>query len=187
MACDRIITRKPRKLIPNQRGLFVNIFFPNQQIEYFHRTRAERRRRQSSSSLPSFYTGLFQSDGEKSPHIDYCLPLDIYWHGQQNSHHESSSTTTTNSHKKKKSTQPKQRQPVPYKKISRNIYTDQIKQSLLSSYSSEDASVCDCKPPATCEDNVCMNKLSSTECSPNCSCGMFFATRTGKKILQRSI
>ena len=153
---------------------FVDPQVSNDRIQifnYFSKTRAERRRRQSSGSLPSFYTGLFESDEEKSPHIDYCLPLDIYYHGQQNSTNDKASSLT-NSHKKKKSTQPKQKQPVAFKKIPRNLYTDQIKQNLLSSYSSEHAPVCDCKPPSTCEDSVCMNRLLSTECSPNCACGM---------------
>lgn len=153
---------------------FVDPPVSNDQIEISNnssKTRAERRRRQSSGSLPSFYTGLFESDEEKSPHIDYCLPLDIYYHGQQNSINDKASSLT-NSHKKKKSTQPKQKQPVAFKKIYRNLYTDQIKQNLLSSDSSENTPVCDCKPPNTCEDNVCMNRLLSTECSPNCACGM---------------
>lgn len=133
-----------------------------------------RRRRQSSGSLPSFYTGIFESDDNKSPHIDYCLPYDIYWHGQQKSVNNSSSSVSisTSSRKKKKSSQPKQKQPLPYKKIFRNVYTDQIKQNLLSSYTSEKTPICDCKPPGTCEDGLCVNKLLFTECLPNCACGM---------------
>ncbi len=82
------------------------------------------------------------------------------------------SSTSTFQHKKKKSSNPKQKQPLPYKKISRNVYTDQIRQNLLSSYSAEKAPICDCKPPATCEDGVCLNRGLFIECT-NCACGMF--------------
>ncbi len=159
-----------------QRKIFLYMFS--------HKNRNERRRRQSSGSLPSFYTGIFESDDDdKSAHIDYCLPYDIYWHGQQkfkqttvnNSSTSSllSSSISTFQHKKKKSSQPKQKQPLPYKKIFRNVYTDQLRQSLLSSYSTEKAPVCDCKPPETCEDGVCMNRFIFTECLPTCACGIF--------------
>lgn len=159
---------------------FVDRQTSNDEIDiwnYFRKTRSERRRRQSSGSLPPIYTGIFQSDDEeKSPHINYCLPLDIYYHGQQHSTNDKASSST-NSHKKKKSTQPKQKQPVAFKKISRNLYTDQIKQNLLSSYSTENTPVCDCKPPSTCDDGVCMNRLLSTECSPDCACGISSSIR----------
>ena len=133
-----------------------------------------RRRRQSSGSLPPFYTGIFESDDDKPSHIDYCLPYDIYWHGQHKAlNHTSSSISISSSpRKKKKSNPPKQRQPLPYKKIFRNVYTDQIKQNILASYSAENAPVCDCKPPGTCEDNICVNKLLFTECLPACACSM---------------
>lgn len=143
-----------------------------------------RRSRQSSSSLPPFYTGIYESDNDNNTvsHIDYCLPYDIYWHGQQKSNQtsinetslpSSSSSITSSLHqKKKKSTKPKQKKPSPYKKLFRNVYSDQLKQSLLTSYSAEKAPVCDCKPPGTCEDGVCVNKMIFTECSSNCACGM---------------
>lgn len=155
---------------------------------FSNKSRNARRRRQSSGSLPSFYTGIFESDDDKSPHIDYCLPYDIYWHGQQKAkqiteNHSSpphpattttlSSSVSTFQHKKKKSSQPKQKQPSPYKKIFRNVYSDQLRQNLLSSYSTEKAPVCDCKPPETCEDGVCLNKIIYTECLPSCACGTF--------------
>jgi len=157
------------------------------------KSRVERRRRQSSGSLPSFYTGIFESDDDKSPHIDYCLPYDIYWFGQQNAkqttvNNASSSlslSTSTFQHKKKKSSQPKQKQPLPYKKIFRNVYTDQLRQNLLSSYSAEEAPVCDCKPSATCEDGVCLNKIMFTECLPTCTCGMSFSDELFVIILKK--
>jgi hypothetical protein len=142
----------------------------------------ERRRRQSSGSLPSFYTGIFESDDEKSPHIDYCLPYDIYWFEQQQqqqvkqttvNNFSSSVSTSTFQHQKKKSSKPKQKQPVPYKKIFRNVYSDQLKSNLLSTYTTEKAPVCDCKPPETCEDGVCLNKIIFTECLANCACGTY--------------
>ena len=142
-------------------------------ILFISKTRTERRRRQSSGSLPSFYTGIFESDEEKSPHIDYRLPYDIYYQSQQKTIDHSSSSSSTFPHQKKKSSQPKQKQPLPYKKISRNAYTDQIKQTLLASYSTENAPVCDCQPPETCEDGICMNRVLFTECLPDCACGMF--------------
>lgn len=162
---------------------------------FSNKTRVERRRRQSSGSLPPFYTGIFESDDDKSPHIDYCLPYDIYWHGQQKAkqiqeNQPSSppsppppstnplpplaSTITTFQYQKKKSSRPKQKQPLPYKKIIRNVYTDQLRQSLLSSNSTEKTPACNCKPPDTCEDGICLNKMMFTECPMPCVCGMYF-------------
>lgn len=111
--------------------------------------RSERRRRQSSCSIPSIYTTFLQSDDEN----------------------KSIKNLSPNSHQKKKSSQPKQKQPSPYKKITRNIYTDQIKQKLLANYNTQHASICECKPSDTCEDNACLNKLSFTECLSTCVCG----------------
>jgi hypothetical protein len=152
----------------------LSIFFSN-------KNRLERRRRQSSGSLPPFYTGIFESDDDPSPYIDYCLPYDIHWFGQQKAKQSTvissssplPSSTSIFPHKKKKSSQPKQKQPLPYKKILRNVYTDQIRQNLLSSYSAETAPVCDCKPSETCEDGACFNRKIFTECLPNCACGIY--------------
>jgi len=148
---------------------------------FSNKTHLERRRRQSSGSLPPFYTGIFESDDDKSPYIDYRLPYDIYWSDQKKSeqiteiNNVSSPIISTSifPHQKKKSSKPKQKQPSPYKKILRNVYTDQLRQNLLSSYSIEKAPVCDCKPPDTCEDGTCLNRMIFTECLPKCNCGMF--------------
>jgi len=113
------------------------------------KSRSERRRRPSSDSIPSIYTTFLQSDDE-----DKIVR-----------------NSSVHSHQKKKSCQPKQKQPSPYKKITRNTYTDQIKQKLLANYSTENASACECKPSATCEDGVCLNKMSFTECLSTCVCG----------------
>ncbi|CAF1039536.1 unnamed protein product [Rotaria sordida] len=147
-----------------------------------NKNRLERRRRQSSGSLPPFYTGIFESNDDKSSYIDYHLPYDIYWFGQQQQTKETtlnnstspllSSSISTFQHTKKKSNKPKQKQPLPFKKISRNAYSDQLRQSLLSSYSIEKAPVCDCKPSGTCEDGVCLNRMIFTECLPDCACGV---------------
>ena len=131
--------------------------------------------------MPPFYTGIFESNNNKSLHIDYHLPYDIYWFSQQqtkktiliNPSSPLSSLTTTIQHKKKKISSPKQRQPLVYKKILRNVYTDQLRQSLLSSYDAERAPVCDCKSPGTCEYSTCLNRIMLTECLPNCACGTF--------------
>jgi hypothetical protein len=150
---------------------------------FSNKTRLEQQRRQSSGSLPPFYTGIFESDDDKSSYLDYCLPYDIYWYGQKNSQQiainnisppiSSSTSTSTFQHQKKKSSKPKQKQPSPYKKIFRNIYTDQLRQNIVSSYSAEKAPVCDCKPPDTCEDGTCLNRMIFTECLSSCACGMF--------------
>lgn len=83
----------------------------------------------------------------------------------------STPSTSTFQHKKKKSNQPKQKQPAPYKRIVRNAYTDQLRQTLLSSDNAEKTPVCECKPPGTCEDGVCLNRMMFTECLPDCACG----------------
>ena len=148
---------------------------------FSNKNRPERRRRQSSGTLPPFYTGIFESDDDKSPSIDYCLPYDVYWYGQQKAKETTvipsssplPSSTSTFQHKKKKSSKPKQKLPLPYKKIVRNIYTDQIRQNLLSSYTTEKAPVCDCKPPGTCEDGICFNRKIYTECLTSCVCGIY--------------
>ncbi|CAF4678508.1 unnamed protein product [Rotaria sp. Silwood1] len=146
-----------------------------------NKNRSEIRRRQSSGSLPPFYTGIFESDDDKSSYIDYHLPYDIYWFGQQQAKETTvinsipsltSSSISTFQHTKKKSNKPKQKQPLPYKKILRNVYTDQLRQSLLSSYSVEKAPVCDCKPSGTCEEGVCLNRMIFTECLSHCTCGI---------------
>ncbi|CAF4453752.1 unnamed protein product, partial [Rotaria sp. Silwood2] len=147
-----------------------------------NKNRLENRRRQSSGSLPPFYMGIFESDDDKSSYINYHLPYDIYWFGQQQAKETTiinpptpslaSSSTSTFQHTKKKSNKPKQKQPLPYKKILRNVYIDQLRQNLLSSYSIEKAPVCDCKPPGTCEDGVCLNRMIFTECLPDCACSV---------------
>ncbi|CAF0858661.1 unnamed protein product [Adineta ricciae] len=155
-----------------------------------NKSRLERRR-QSSGSLPPFYTGIYEAsdDMSKASHTDFCLPYDIFWHSQQKAKQpsvinapvtSSMITTTSDSHqRKKKSSKPKQKLPSPYKKITRNVYSDQLKQSLLVSYNADKVPVCDCKPSDTCEDGVCVNKLTFTECSSSCACG---AKCTNQKI-----
>ncbi|CAM4952280.1 unnamed protein product [Rotaria socialis] len=152
----------------------------NNSKTYSNKDRLEKRRRQSSGSLPPFYTGIFESDNEKSSFVDYHLPYDIYWFAQQQNKEktlEVSSAAPTSSismfqHKKKKSDKPKPKRQSPYKKILRNVYTDQIRQNLLSSYSTAKAPVCDCRPSGTCEDGVCVNRMIFTECLPDCVCGV---------------
>ena len=69
---------------------------------------------------------------------------------------------------------PQQKQPLPFKNIQRNIYNDKVRQSLSSTYNTEQPHICDCKPPGTCEDGSCLNRMMFTECSLNCVCGMCF-------------
>ncbi|UJR25931.1 hypothetical protein I4U23_007279 [Adineta vaga] len=181
---DVLPTRLPKQsFIKN--GLRSNYYkkSPDEKSKSVNSKTHQRRSRQSSGSLPQFYTGIYESDDDNNttPHIDYHLPYDIYWHGQQESKQASvinstlplsSSSITANIHQtKKKSNKPKQKQPSPYKKLFRNVYSDQLKQSLLTSYSTENAPVCDCKPPGTCEDGVCVNKMIFTECLTSCACG----------------
>jgi len=91
-----------------------------------NKNRFVRRRRQSSGSLPPFYTGIFESDDEKLSYINYQLPFDIYWFNQKR---EISFTKSPNQHKKKK-----QKPEVSYKNFSRNTHTDSpIQQNILSS------------------------------------------------------
>lgn len=153
---------------------------------------SKHRQCQSSGSLPPFYRGIFESDDDKEKHLDYRLPYDIFWFGQKRKEKETESTIevfpispvipdhsfsaspisyveiTT---KKKKASQPKQKKPVPYKKIQRNQYTEQLQQKLLTAPNAEKSSSCNCKISDTCDDGICLNRMSFTECSANCSCG----------------
>ncbi|CAF0970907.1 unnamed protein product [Adineta steineri] len=151
-----------------------------------------RLRRQSSGSLPSFYTGIFESDDAKSSYIDYRLPYDIYWQEQQktkqptmNNHfpHMITSTISILRHNKKKSSKPKQKQLSPYKKIFRNVYSDQLRQHALSLNTTEHTPTCECKPPQTCEDGVCLNRVMFTECTIHCACGVKCTNQRVRKNL----
>ena len=157
---------------------------------------SKRRRRRSSGTRPPFYTDIIEFDGETSPHRDFRLPSDVIWNGQQQQQAETWSSTASSASsapasttdtvglapKKKKSTRPKQKQPVPCKQVQRNVYTDQLRQSLQASSNAEEAPVCDCKPPDTCEDGSCMNRMIYTECLPTCACGKWQTMRRKLRI-----
>ncbi|CAF2013141.1 unnamed protein product [Rotaria magnacalcarata] len=107
---SNVIDRKRKRIISSQSQEIID------QIEDIsdsdsNKYRLGRRRRQSSGSLPPFYTGIFESDNEKSSFVDYHLPYDIYWFAQQQNKEKalefSSATPTSSSvsvfqHKKKK-------------------------------------------------------------------------------------
>jgi hypothetical protein len=98
---------------------------------FSHKNRLVGRRRQSSGSLPPFYTGIFESDDEKFSYINYQLPFDIYWFSQKQN---ITSPKPTNSPKKKKLLEPKQKPELSYKNFSRNTHTDSpIQPNLVSS------------------------------------------------------
>jgi hypothetical protein len=103
---------------------------------FSHKNRLLRRRRQSSGSLPPFYTGIFQSDDEILSYIDYQLPFDIYWFSQKQGNTITSPSKSINPTKNKKSTESKQKQALPNKRIVRNTYIDpSVQQNLLTSSS----------------------------------------------------
>jgi hypothetical protein len=95
-----------------------NSFLSIESYSYFsHKNRSSRRRQQSSGSLPSFYTGIFESNDEKFSYINYQLPFDIYWFSQKQVH---TSIKSPDQPKKKKLIERK----ISYKNFSRNTHTD---------------------------------------------------------------
>lgn len=166
---------------------------------------SKRRRCQSSGSLPPFYRGIFESDDDKDSHLDYQLPYDIFWFSKQREREKETQPTievfpispalpdhsfssspmslAESTLKKKKASQPKQKRPVPYKKIQRNQYADQLQQKLLASPNTEKSSSCNCKASDTCDDDACLNRMSFTECSTSCACGTSIRNRSTDRSL----
>jgi hypothetical protein len=97
-----------------------------------NKNRVVRRRRQSSGSLPPFYTGIFESDDEKFSYINYQLPFDIYWFSQKQ---VITSSKSPNQNKKKK-------QELSYKNFSRNTHINspiqQISNKILNTLKMEE-------------------------------------------------
>jgi hypothetical protein len=103
---------------------------------FSNKHRLLRRRRHSSGSLPPFYTGIFQSDEEILSYIDYQLPFDIYWFSQKQGNTITTPSKPINPTKNKKSTESKQKQALPNKRIVRNTSIDPfVQQNLLAASS----------------------------------------------------
>ncbi|UJR22985.1 hypothetical protein I4U23_026012 [Adineta vaga] len=117
-------------------GLRSNYYKTNNEIDSKltnSKSRLSRRQQSTSGSLPPFYTAIFQSEENRSSYIDYKLPYDIYWLNQKSGNTISSPTELVSPPKKKKSSESKQKQPLPNKRIIRNISIDpSIQHHLLS-------------------------------------------------------
>ena len=100
------------------------------------KTRPGRKRQQSSGALPSFYTGLFESDDQKLSYVNYQLPYDIYWFNQKQTnvvHPMAPPLRSVAPTIKVRSKQSIGKQPLLYEKILDNVYTEPtLRDALLS-------------------------------------------------------
>ena len=134
----RITTRQRQRWTRNQSGLFTTSARPSSAIDdpfCSLKTRPGRKRQQSSGALPSFYTGVFETDDGGLAHVNYQLPYDIYWFDQKRTnviHPSPPSLRSVAASSKVRSKQRIGKQPWLYEKILDNVYTEPtLRDSLL--------------------------------------------------------